>query len=118
MVSLFVGGEFGVGGFPNAIVAADFNDDGHVDLATGKRRGEGVSVLLGDGSGGFNATAEIRIGTDGASIVAGDFNGDGRVDLAVGGKQRGNPAGRGDGGFISAVPQIGVGFGNILGAAW
>jgi hypothetical protein len=42
-----------------------------------------VSVLLGDGLGGFGAATSYPAGGRPRGIAAGDFNGDGRVDLAV-----------------------------------
>ena len=69
-----------------AIVAGDFNGDGRV--RPGRRRqyvisGGIVSVLLGNGDGGFQASTVNPAGQSPQSIVAGDFNGDGRLDLAV-----------------------------------
>jgi len=38
---------------PYSFCIADFNGDGKKDLATANSYGNGASVLLGDGSGGF-----------------------------------------------------------------
>jgi hypothetical protein len=63
-------------------VTADFNNDGHLDLATTNLGGT-VSVLLGDGRGGFGAAIDSD-GTGGnhASLAVADFNNDGNLDLA------------------------------------
>jgi hypothetical protein len=72
---------------PAAVVAADLNGDGHLDLATAN--GDSVSILLGDGMGGFGAPSLIPYpsGPDGAdqaiNIAAGDLDNDGDIDLAT-----------------------------------
>jgi len=42
-----------------------------------------VSVLLGDGKGGFDAPQHFAAGETASVLTSGDFNNDGRVDLAV-----------------------------------
>lgn len=84
------GSPFAVGTSPEAVVAGDFNGDGKPDLAFanfGDRNGGSVSVLLGDGTGGFTASAgsPFGLGTLNPTAVAlGDFNRDGKLDIAVG----------------------------------
>ena len=82
--------SFPVGPSPQALVSADFNNDGHLDLATANTAGS-VSVLLGDGAGGFGAAiigpgAIVGPGTPGVDLVSlavADFNNDGHRDLAM-----------------------------------
>ncbi|MDQ2785921.1 MAG: VCBS repeat-containing protein, partial [Chloroflexota bacterium] len=79
------GSPFAVGGTPTYIVVGDFNGDSKPDLAITNATGNTVSVLLGNGSGGFtNAPgspfAVVRFPD---RIAVGDFNGDGKPDLAV-----------------------------------
>src|SRR5262245_8246531 len=79
---------------PAAMVTADFNNDGHLDLAT-----SGGDLLLGDGDGGFVAGSSFAAG--GLPAVA-DFNNDGNLDLAMvdGGSQVASvQLGNGDGTF-------------------
>ncbi|MGD0757972.1 MAG: FG-GAP-like repeat-containing protein [Candidatus Sulfotelmatobacter sp.] len=77
-----------------AVAIADLNGDGHPDvvvasecLTSGCSHGAdpgGVSVLLGNGDGTFQATANYGSGGwDATSIAIGDLNGDGYPDLAV-----------------------------------
>jgi hypothetical protein len=94
---------------PAAVVVADFDGDGHPDLAATNGAGS-VTVALARG-GGFAAPRALPAG-DARGLVAGDFDGDGKVDLVVtnaGGV--GVLLGRGDGSFgaprsfdVGAVP--------------
>ena len=92
--------------FGTALAAADFNGDGHDDLAIGtprdnwggKRDSGTVNVLYSAGSAGITADKDQiwhqnlrRSGLTnedehhfGAALAGGDFNGDGFADLAVG----------------------------------
>ena len=66
-----------------ALALADVNGDKKTDVVAAV--GKGVSVLLGDGTGGFRAAAGSPIGLSRVpvSVATGDFNGDARLDLAV-----------------------------------
>ena len=79
------GSPFAVGTAPVALVAADLNGDGIPDLAAANNGSGNVTVLFGDGAGGFttDTSGPFATGTGPAAIVTGDFDGDGRPDLAV-----------------------------------
>ena len=67
-------------------MAGDFTGNGVLDLAVTDTYSDAVTVLLGDGDGGFQALPPIPLGNDvgePVSIVAGEFTGDGALDLAV-----------------------------------
>jgi len=67
----------------SAIVAADFNGDGKLDVAVTDSSANAVYILLGNGDGTFGPPSTITVGSDPDAIVAGDFNNDGKLDLAI-----------------------------------
>jgi hypothetical protein len=76
--------SFPVGPNPQAVVTADFNNDGRLDLATANAGGNTVSVSLGDGRGGFGAANHFAVGGGSPhSLAAADFNKDGNLDLTT-----------------------------------
>jgi hypothetical protein len=74
---------FATGKKPGVLRTADVNGDGNTDLVMITAKNQ-LSVLPGDGTGGFGAA--ISIGTGGTKPVDflfADFNGDGHLDLAI-----------------------------------
>ena len=78
-----------VGRGPLSVAVGDFDGDGHADLVTANAFDANVSVLLGDGTGGFdppvNFAAAGGPGSPGGptSVVLGHFDGDGVLDLVT-----------------------------------
>ena len=99
----------GIGNFPYAIAAGDFNRDGIQDLAIADFYGA-AAILLGKGDGTFTIAPTPSTGANPFSIVVGDFNGDGIPDLAIGNQSGGLTVllGNGDGTFTT-LPSIGIG---------
>jgi len=69
--------------FPQSVIAADFNGDGKIDLATANLNSYDVSLLLGNGAGGFNAVASFAASVDPYVLISSDFNKDTAIDIAV-----------------------------------
>jgi hypothetical protein len=79
------GSPFDAGDGPFAVATADLNGDGRADLAVANNSSNDVTVLLGDGAGGFSAApgSPVNVGGSPQDIAAADLNGDGHVDLAL-----------------------------------
>ncbi|HNL26271.1 MAG TPA: FG-GAP-like repeat-containing protein, partial [bacterium] len=72
-----------VGTFPKAIAAADFNNDGSLDMAVVNQSTNDVSIAINDGSGGFTVLSNVAVGSLPYEIASADFDGDGDLDIAV-----------------------------------
>lgn len=87
---------------PDAVVAADFNKDGILDLAVLNNIGS-VSILLGNGNGTFRTHVDYSTGSfPNGNLVVADLNGDGNLDLAMANGGSNNVSvllGKGDGTF-------------------
>ncbi len=91
------------GNYAYAIVTADFNSDGNLDMAATNLVSATVAICLGDGTGAFSAATTTATGGSSPEYLdAGDFNGDGKLDLAVANRGSSNIGvlfGNGDGTF-------------------
>src|SRR5581483_531488 len=93
------------------LIAADLNGDGNADLATANPASNDVSILAGDGKGGFSAAVSFPVGPEPRSIVVADFNGDGKPDLATANRNSAAISvliGDGAGGFNATLVGIGA----------
>jgi len=98
------------------LVAADFNGDGKIDLATINVTGSAVAILLGNGDGTFAAPSTLPTDPNFSvsAFAVGDFNGDGKPDVAIAASTQDQAppdskvsifAGNGDGTF-AAGPEV------------
>ena len=92
---------------------ADFNKDGHPDLAVANQTDGTISILLGNGDGTFAAQTVDRAfrwaprPSSPSAIATGDFNDDGNIDIAVTDMANSRVMvllGNGDGTFQTPVP--------------
>jgi hypothetical protein len=107
----------GIGGFGGTLLAADFDNDGDIDvfLPNDQTRGDGARnwFLVNDGAGGFSdraAAAGLDSNPSGPSYVpnggqAVDFDEDGFIDLLFGSRLMHN---NGDGTFSDASATAGI----------
>jgi subtilisin-like proprotein convertase family protein len=72
-----------VGDNPQDTLAADFNNDGVLDLATANHDSGDVSVLVGGGDASFLPQRRYTVGGHPDRLAVADFNHDGRPDLLV-----------------------------------
>jgi hypothetical protein len=81
------GSPFPAGNSPNDVAVGDVNGDGKLDLAFANHDTKYVTVLLGDGRGGFTAAAHSPFTVSSRphphGIAFGDFNSDGSLDFVV-----------------------------------
>ena len=59
--NLVAGPSVTVGQEPHSVIAADFDKDGHLDLAVTNRTNGTVSILLGDGIGNFTLSVTLSV---------------------------------------------------------
>ena len=76
---------YAAGTTPTAVVTADFNRDGRLDLAVSNFNSSDVSILLANGDGTFQAARSYGTYYSPYSLAVGDFNGDGKLDLVASG---------------------------------
>lgn len=78
----FTASNFVTDSFPQALACADLNGDGDLDIVTVNNGAQkDLSVLLGNGSGGFAAPISYLNGGNPVDIRAADLNGDAKPDI-------------------------------------
>src|SRR5579871_6595441 len=81
--------SYAVGSDPVSVAVGDFNGDGHLDIVVANHgtypsySDTGVSVLLGNGDGTFQAAQDNAVSSGASYVAVADFDGDGKLDLAL-----------------------------------
>lgn len=76
--------QYGAGHFAVSAVEGQFSSDDHLDLVVANLQSNSITVLLGDGTGGFANPAQPTPALQAPrGIAAGDFDGDDALDLAI-----------------------------------
>ena len=81
------GSPVACGRSPNDIAVGDFNGDGNPDLVVANTETPYLTILLGDGKGGFKPSPHSPFDTHSHphvhGVAVGDFNGDGKLDVVT-----------------------------------
>jgi Bacterial Ig-like domain (group 3)/MBG domain (YGX type)/FG-GAP-like repeat len=106
------GAPIAIGTNPDFVAVGDFNSDGIADIAVTNSGTTTVSILLGDGSGGFTEVQpRVEVGSVPRDVAVGDFNGDGIADLEVANQGSNTVSillGKGDGSFGTSQVAVGT----------
>jgi FG-GAP-like repeat/FG-GAP repeat len=81
------GSPFPAGHYPNDMVVGDMNSDGNLDLVIANHQSPYITILLGNGKGGFrpapNSPYDVHSEPHPHGVALGDFNGDGKLDVVT-----------------------------------
>ncbi|GAB6040703.1 FG-GAP repeat domain-containing protein [Endothiovibrio diazotrophicus] len=76
-------GTWPAGNGPADLVAADLDDDGHLDLVVANEGSSDLTLLFGDGAGGFPDVVTLPVEGHPTFAAAADLDGDGQRELIV-----------------------------------
>lgn len=80
------------GSRPSTNEGADFNLDGHIDVAVGSSGNDQVTVFMGNGDGTMNAPSDYTTDRGVRGLAVLDLNGDGYMDIATANRDASNVA--------------------------
>ncbi|MCC6372149.1 MAG: T9SS type A sorting domain-containing protein [Bacteroidia bacterium] len=75
--------QFSSGIYSDPLVVSDFNGDGNADLIIGNHFGPQVSLLFGNGNGGFSSPTAFSTAGSTRGLLAKDLDNDGLKDIVV-----------------------------------
>lgn len=82
--------NFAVGSQPWGIAGADFNVDGNLDLVVTNSNAGNISILLGNGAGGFGAATNLAVNNTPEGVAVGNIDGVNGPDIAVNNRDSNN----------------------------
>ncbi|MEO7386035.1 MAG: FG-GAP-like repeat-containing protein, partial [Gammaproteobacteria bacterium] len=112
---------------PHGIAVADVNGDSFKDIITSNSHGDDLTVLLGNGAGGFTTASTPATGHWPKAVSTVDLNKDGKLDLVVANQEDGTASvlmGNGDGTFATQTVRAAcakaheVAVGDLNGDTW
>jgi len=80
------------GAQPSPSAAADFDDDGLVDMVTANTGANTITYFRGRGDGTFSRGTDVWVGNGPYGVAAVDLNGDGHTDIAASARASGHIA--------------------------
>ncbi|HWL39908.1 MAG TPA: VCBS repeat-containing protein, partial [Gemmatimonadaceae bacterium] len=96
---------FDIGGTHVSIATGDLDGDGALDIAAADPGGRAITVLLGDGNGGFRELLSYPLTDKPTAVALADVDGDDVLDVVVAFSETGSVAVlRGEGGGSFAAP--------------
>jgi hypothetical protein len=98
-----------VGSWSTSVAVADIDLDAIPDLVTADFGGDAVTVLFGDGNGGFPSTSTFAAGVLPTSVAVVDLDGNGRLDIVT--------TNQGDNAVSVLLPEPGAGLALPFGIA-
>ncbi|MFN0159436.1 MAG: FG-GAP-like repeat-containing protein [Bacteroidota bacterium] len=108
------------GSVPSPNDGTDLNNDGKIDLVVGNAGNDQVTLMYGDGAGGFDSLISRESGDGPRAVTMLDLDGDGDMDIVTANRTQGNATifkNNGDGSFAPSTNFDAGGSGETAAAA-
>ncbi len=108
------------GSVPSPNDGTDLNNDGKIDLVVGNAGNDQVTMMYGDGAGGFDSLVSKESGDGPRAVTMLDLDGDGDMDIVTANRTQGNATifkNNGDGSFAPSTNFEAGGSGETAAAA-